>query len=294
MSAVDKLIALLEGSNTAEKTTPRTQAKVAGVSLGDSSKLSPDDSDMGDQHLENIQRIRKRWKDDPNLHQNEDISKSDTLTGKTFDETLKASRLADKLNNQWYRTPISPGYYFGGAARASGGGHYFQMPVETEEMRTMQRARAAKAGQMEAEQGRQQAFRNIPLEAAQAERSFSSKWSELKRDQQMEWARETYTQELMLRVGAAKANMIMGVFWSDPALAILLGQVLGSTIVPAPMQVTWLSQQAELAQEMRDAGKSQAEITVAINQAAGELLTESTGAGIKGAVQGVKNTVRGN
>jgi hypothetical protein len=75
----------------------------------------------------------------------ERLSQADTarMTDKNYQETLRLSRLADALNNQYFLSPGTPGVHHAGRLgtvdRAETYGTPFKMPVETQEMREMRR-----------------------------------------------------------------------------------------------------------------------------------------------------------
>lgn len=122
--------------------------------------------------------VKERAKVNPFYHRDEYIPGGSVATNinmKNREDTLKYSRLADALNNQYFRSPQIGSTLQGGimgqgvVGQHANFGELYKTPFETEEMRQMQRARELEKLMKERELGRQQASMDRDLEQEKAE-----------------------------------------------------------------------------------------------------------------------------
>jgi len=259
-----------------------------------------DEAAMKD-YYDNYNRIyqerMKEAQENPWMHIDEYLPGKHPFTGKTHEETTRLSRLADALNNQYFRRPgaiSSVGYGRGGKTIGQGGdaGQLYQAPVETEEMREMQRSRQLELQQRQRELARQQGLMDIPLDQQrmiyqqQLERSGKYNAEQLRRAMELwDWqhgysvmarqAQFARTQLAFERINIPReqAQILTGLAQANPVLGNLYAQLLGNAAgVPDMKQMAWLNRQAEIAQNTFTSGGGWADVNRRIS---GEILRMS-------------------
>ena len=112
----------------------------------------------------------------PEMHAKDNLARGDTkrnVSDMNPEETLRYSRLADSLNNRYYRglqqlrsgVAVRGGQYTGSTGSL---GELYKMPIETEEMRQQGRSREYEVIVRASEISRQQALKGLPLDQAKA------------------------------------------------------------------------------------------------------------------------------
>jgi len=172
----------------------------------------------------------------PFAHQNEDLTRNSmrnpNVNDATYRQTLKYSRLADKMNNRYFlRPPDTIGTGIGGQVTGGTQGvtgqqaSLYRMPIETEEMRQMQRLREYEALARGRQIGRTEDFRDqsqrltLAMNLEKLRRS-----SELANELVYQMVQAPYRQELMrserefiaelegLRLPSEQYNRILAIF----------------------------------------------------------------------------------
>lgn len=133
----------------------------------------PEQKDWWPRHHAFLREHMDLLKDNPYMYYDQDLATQRNITGKSSENIQRLSRLADALNNTYYRGPAQ--FSFGGAATGgayqgttSSVGEQYRMPIETEEMRSMERMRGYEEIIRAAEIARQQQLQGLPLEQAKA------------------------------------------------------------------------------------------------------------------------------
>ena len=188
------------------------------------------------------------------------------ISGIGAERTRKLSRMADALNNKYYRSPGSAGVLSAtrdGTPTGQGSdfGQKYRMPIETEEMRQMRRAGEYEGVQRRSEIERQQKYKNRDLERNNAI------WQEEMRRSGM------YSNEELRRAGALfdsntsrdfgifmqylanvtikdeQRHMITKAFLINPTLGALVAATMG-TVTPAAQQMMYDQVAAPYIQEV--------------------------------------------
>lgn len=191
----ERLIKIMEDASGETKATPKKSQQLyqddvsrggAGAEPGlDYQKTSVEpegikpeymNDDYWSRHQEAVQQNRLMLESNPDMNSREDLargSRTRNVSDMTPEETLRYSRLADALNNRYYRgmqqlrsgVALRGGQYSGSTGSL---GELYRMPIETEEMRQQVRSRDYETLVRAAETARQQTLKGLPLEQAQA------------------------------------------------------------------------------------------------------------------------------
>lgn len=159
-------------------------------------------------------------------------------------DTLRYSRLADALNNQYFRSPRRASTQIrtiggGVSGQASDLGSPFRMPIETEEMRQQATARAGDAATKQADIARQAAALGMTVEQYRNVMGLETEYRRDTKRAQIDRAQMAFRE---LRMTADKINVLnslmnQGNTPTADMLAYLYGMPMG---VPDPQQRAFL------------------------------------------------------
>jgi len=191
----ERLIKIMEDASGETKATPKKSQQLyqdevsmggAGAEPGldyQKTSVKPEgikpeymNDDYWSRHQEAVQQNRLMLESNPDMNYREDLargSRTRNVSDMTPEETLRYSRLADALNNRYYRgmqqlrsgVALRGGQYSGSTGSL---GELYRMPIETEEMRQQGRTRDYEALVRAYEIARQQALKGLPLDQVQA------------------------------------------------------------------------------------------------------------------------------
>jgi len=191
----ERLIKIMEDASGETKATPKKSQQLyqdevsmggAGAEPGldyQKTSVKPEgikpeymNDDYWSRHQEAVQQNRLMLESNPDMNFREDLargSRTRNVSDMTPEETLRYSRLADALNNRYYRgmqqlrsgVALRGGQYSGSTGSL---GELYRMPIETEEMRQQGRTRDYEALVRAYEIARQQALKGLPLDQVQA------------------------------------------------------------------------------------------------------------------------------
>ena len=191
----ERLIKIMEDASGETKATPKKSQQLyqdevsmggAGAEPGldyQKTSVKPEgikpeymNDDYWSRHQEAVQQNRLMLESNPDMNYREDLargSRTRNVSDMTPEETLRYSRLADALNNRYYRgmqqlrsgVALRGGQYSGSTGSL---GELYRMPIETEEMRQQARSRDYETLVRASEIARQQVLKGLPLEQAQA------------------------------------------------------------------------------------------------------------------------------
>ena len=295
-------------------------------------KDNPSDEQWGmkqnllDPSLNNSEALRNHfnsiWEEAYNndfLHQRENLARTErgyNVSDMTPEETLRNSRLADALNNRYYRS----GQHINSMMATEGGGEsgslanygsLYQMPIETEEMRQQQRNRQYEALAQGRRINRQQDMTDMQLEHERDEYQrylknilhlddeqirrymdrydYNVEWYRKNRDQQFERAFMAYQR---IGIPTEQANLLWRVSGGNNTrlqyFAYLMGISAGG---PTPMQFISNNRQQEVLQraerENWDSKKTGEELTKEMTSA----VYESAAASLNVTTEQLKNAL---
>lgn len=162
------------------------------------------------------------------------------LNDKSYEETMRLSRLADIMNNTMYRRGSHSaggiGAYGGGGIAATVQGRdssFYKAPIETEEMRQMQQMRDRQAEIDSRRIGRQQTAADLPVEMGRARaveemNRAHHAWA-MKHDDSYQRAYYTYQQDLeKLKIPPAQIQYLYDWYQKDMAFANLAASIFHS------------------------------------------------------------------
>jgi hypothetical protein len=241
-----------------------------------------------ERHREAVDYNMGLLENNPWLNVGVDLSRGSlqrNVSDMTPQETLRYSRLADALNNRYYRgleqlrsgVALRGGQYSGSTAQL---GERYQMPIETEEMRQMQRTRGYEQATRMAEIARQQATMGVPLEQTRARLEMQLKESgnlsdsqikqimdifdyQLNYDrvaQQMAFARHyaQFTGFLQgVHIPQAQGNIIARQSVADPLLAAAFSNITGGGLTASQEQAIYFNDVARRLEGVTDARQQQ-------------------------------------
>lgn len=191
----ERLIKIMEDASGETKATPKKSQQLYqdDVSKGDAgpepglqyqeTSVEPEgvkpeymNDDYWTRHQEAVQQNRMMLESNPDMNSREDLARGSRLRNvndMSPQETLRYSRLADSLNNRYYRglqqlrsgVALRGGQYSGSTGSL---GELYRMPIETEEMRQQGRTRDYETLVRASEIARQQVLKGLPLEQVQA------------------------------------------------------------------------------------------------------------------------------
>jgi len=206
-----------------------------------------------------VKQMYARASNDPNIHLQDYLpggNQYSNINAKSRSETLRLSRLADALNNMYYRTPRSTGNYsrvYGGgiSGESTDQGQLYQMPVTTEEMREMSRQGQYESAVRGAEIARQQGAMDLALE-----------YEKLRQQAAFQRTQYAFENELTkYQIPVRQAQTISSLVMGNWPLAQLYAAVFAGTSAPTPQQVLFYKEQADIADNGKKAGLSNAEIS---------------------------------
>lgn len=261
-----------------------------------------------DQMMRNIQN-------DPNFLMSDYLpggNRYTNINAKSREETLRLSRLADALNNQYFISPRT-GSTLRGGLRGQGVvgeqvqyGSLYRMPFETEEMRQMERMRDYERAVRGRDIGRQATaldIQTIEQQRAQYEEylrtvrklneeqvrqhmemfDYQMGYSKAIRDAMIQRANLAFELHLS-RIGipTQQAHLLNRLIGRYPTLAVPISNLFGAGDIPSPMNAAWYRAQARRYRDDEAAGLSEEEIMAnqlqSMIQDIGTLVGEGTNA----------------
>jgi hypothetical protein len=248
-----------------------------------------------------------------NMTHNQDFHQNDFLPGgsvasninaRNRQDTLRLSRLADAMNNQYFKTmelPAAMAAGLGGLQGVDGvQGQVFQMGIQTEEQRQMERMRLYEQQMRQRMIQRQQRGLDIhTIEQDEArmrhmlrqagrmtdeeiDRLILSQRIQHDFEQQTQNARFARAQEVFTRnfnalyIPGRQARMIMSFVGRNNELAQLLSGLFSAGVAPDRQQYLWGRAMGRDVERMQREGRSDEEIYLHINRRTLQMLGELT------------------
>lgn len=280
----ERLIKIMEDASGETKATPKKSQQLyqddvskggAGPEPGkqyQETSVKPEgikpeymNDDYWSRHQEAVQQNRLMLESNPDMNYREDLargSRTRNVSDMTPEETLRYSRLADALNNRYYRgmqqlrsgVALRGGQYSGSTGSL---GELYRMPIETEEMRQQARSRDYETFVRAAEVSRQQALKGLPLDQVQSRLAAQLRESTNMSDAQIQQHMAIFNYQLqydLLRQQQAfarhygafmsflqqvdiphtQANLIARSTLVDPLLASAFSSITGGGITASP------------------------------------------------------------
>lgn len=205
-----------------------------------------------------VKSMYERAAKDPNIHMQDYLpggNQYSNINAKSRSETLRLSRLADALNNRYYRSPRATGNYsrtFGGGVTGEGPsqGQLYQMPVVTEESREMGRQGQYEGMQRSAELARQQGAMDLALE-----------YEKMRQQAAFQRTQSAFERELTnIQIPSRQAKIIADLAVGKWPLAQLLAGLFGGTSAPTPQQIYYQKELGNIAERGEAAGLSNEQI----------------------------------
>lgn len=247
-------------------------------------------------------------------------SEDTNVSGMSGPESLRLSRLADAINNRYYRQPRTGSTFRGGlrgqgvVGNAADHASLTKMPIETEEMRQMQRARTYEQTLRGREIGRQQDTKDMQLEQerkkfdehlrlagidSETERKkyldqwdFAKGYHTLERDIQADKIRAGFLANLnMVGIKGVQAQMVSDFAISNPVFAAAFASLVG-TESPDIEQKIWLQTAAQTVLDGQAKGQSNEKILSNLAEMFTKQGLAKTGALISSGVTGAIDTTK--